>query len=105
MKAPANYPVHVLTTYKIHHQPCYPVRCSDDFLLNAKELERIAARDEKKGKDASSTRALARGWTFLAYNMLADGTDYVSPKYMEVMLGMRDRYMSDINKLHDKLGY
>ena len=48
---------------------------------------------------------LARGWTFLAYNMLADGTDYVSPKYMDVMLGMQDRYMSDINKLHDKLGY
>ena len=63
------------------------------------------ARDEKKGKDVSSTQMLVRGWTFLTYNMITDGADYVSPKYMDVLLGMQDRRMSDINKLHDKRGY
>ena len=76
----------------------------DNFLLNTRVGAHSGAR-RKKGKDVSSTRTLTCGWTFLTYNMLTDGADYVSPKYMDVLLGIQDRHMSDINKLHDKLGY
>lgn len=53
-----------------------PVLCSRKHLVMAKNLEWMAEKYEKKGEGAGSMRALARGHTFLAYNIMADGADH-----------------------------
>ena len=60
--------------------------CSRAHLIMAKNLEQMAERYEKKGEGAGSMRALARGHTFLAYNIMADGTDHDDGKKDEDFL-------------------
>ena len=63
-----------------------PVLCSRKHLVMARNLERMAGKYEKGGEDAGSMRALARGHTFLAYNIMADGTDHDDGKKEEDFL-------------------
>ncbi len=50
--------------------------CSREHFVMAKNLEQMAKRYGRNGEDADCMRALARGHTFLAYNIMADGTDH-----------------------------
>ena len=60
--------------------------CSQKHLIMAKNLKLMIKRYEKNGEDTSSMQALVRGHTFLAYNIMVDGTDHDDGKKEEDFL-------------------
>ena len=56
--------------------------CSHSHILMTKNLAHLVKRDKKKGMDTNHLWALP-GHTFLAYNMIVDGTDYEIDKKEE----------------------